>query len=346
MSLLSGVSEFFGLDIGSSAIRVVQLRGNGKLKALERYGMAPIDSKAAVSDAKGDQQKVAQSVRELLTSTGITTKNVAVGLPSNKVFTVVADVERLPQAELAKSIRYQADSLIPTPVNESKIDWAMLGDSPVDRGKVEIILSSVLNNFVEQRLDMLESIGLNVIAFEPDSLALSRATIPPDVTAPQLVLDMGNRSTDLVICMNGAPRLIRAIPTGTEAIIRSAMQNLNIDEKQAQQFVFKFGLGKDKLEGQIYNAIINTVDLLTTDIEKSIKFFMTRYPNTRVDRVIVTGGASALPEFPLHIANKFGLNVEIGNAWRNVSFPVQQQNELIAVSNHFSVAAGLAERLE
>jgi Tfp pilus assembly PilM family ATPase len=146
--------------------------------------------------------------------------------------------------------------------------------------------------------------------------------------------------------MNGAPRLTRAIPTGTEAIIRAAMQNLNIDTPQAEQFVFKFGLSKDKLEGQIYQAIIGTVDLLTTEIEKSVKFFQSRYSDLKMDRIIVTGGASALPEFPIYIANKFGISVEIGNAWRNVSFAADRQNELLAVSNHFGVAAGLAERNE
>jgi hypothetical protein len=60
----------------------------------------------------------------------------------------------------------------------------------------------------------------------------------------------------------------------------------------------------------------------------------------------VTGGASAIPEFPLYVANKFGLNVEIGNAWRNVAFSPDRQNELLAVSNQFSVAVGLAERNE
>ena len=124
------------------------------------------------------------------------------------------------------------------------------------------------------------------------------------------------------------------------------MQGLGIDEKQAEQFVYKFGLSKDKLEGQIYNAIIGTVETLTSEIEKSIKFYQTRYPNAPIAKIIVTGGASTLPEFPLFIANKFGVNVEIGNAWRNVTFPVDKQNELLAVSNHFGVAAGLAERVE
>jgi len=140
--------------------------------------------------------------------------------------------------------------------------------------------------------------------------------------------------------------LTRSIPTGSDAIIKSAMQNLSIDQKQAEQFVFKFGLSKDKLEGQIYHAIIGTVDILTTEIEKSIKFFQTRYTGQKLDRITVTGGASALSEFPLHIANKFGVNVEIGNAWRNISFPAERQNELLAISNHFGVAAGLAERAE
>lgn len=193
---------------------------------------------------------------------------------------------------------------------------------------------------------MLEGIGLNIVAFEPDSLALARAIVPTDATTPQMVVDMGEHSTDLVIVHGGGAKLTRSIPTGSDAILKSAIQNLNIDEKQAEQFINKFGLSKDKLEGQIYNAIIGTVDVLVTEIEKSIKFYNARYTQAPLERIIVTGGASVLPEFPLYIANKFAINVEIGNAWRNISFPQDRQNELLAVSNHFAVAAGLAERQE
>jgi len=346
MSLLSGVGEFFGLDIGTTAIRLVQLKGGGRVKTLACYGIMPIDSKLAYSDARADQQKLAAVIKDFISQSGVSTRNVAVGLPSNRVFTTVVDIDRLAPNELAKTIQFQADSLIPTALAESKIDWALLGDSPKDRTKVEILLTSVPNNFVEQRLDLLEGIGLNVIAFEPDSMAMTRAIIPIDQPAPQMVLDIGNKSTDLVISMGGGPRLTRAIPTGSESIIRSAIQNLNIDEKQAEQFVFKFGLSQDKLEGQIYNAIIGTVDILVSEVEKSIKFFQTRYVGVKLERIIVTGGASTLPEFPLYIANKFGIAVEIGNAWRNVAFPPEKQNELLSVSSHFAVAAGLAGRTE
>lgn len=346
MSILSGVSDFFGLDIGTTAIRLVELSGAGPVKTLIRYASVPIDGKISQSEAPADQQKLVQTIQSLLAESRVTSRNVAVGIPSQKVFTTIVDIDRLPPAELAKTIRLQADSLLPSPLSESKIDWALIGDSPAEKSKVEILLSSVPNEFIEKRLDMLESIGLNVIAFEPDNLALSRALLAADASLPQMVVDMGSNSTDLVIVMNGAPRLSRSIPTGSEAIMRSAMQNLNIDAAQAQQFVFKFGLSKDKLEGQIHNAILGTVETLMTEIDKSLKFFNARYTDAKMDRIIVTGGASALPGFPIFIANKLGMSVEIGNSWRNISFAADRQNELLAVSNHFGVAAGLAERTE
>ncbi|HEX9153727.1 MAG TPA: pilus assembly protein PilM, partial [Candidatus Saccharimonadales bacterium] len=279
MSLLSGVSSFFGLDIGTTAIRLVELHGNGPVKTLVKYAYVPVDSRLVLSDSKSDQQKLAQVIKDLFTQARMTTRNVAVGIPSARVFTAVIDFDRLPSAELAKAIRYQADSLIPTPLDKSKINWAIIGDSPKDKTKVEVLLSSVENEFIEQRLDLLESIGLEVIAFEPDNLALTRALVAQDAngSAPQMVLDIGSKSTDLVVTMSGAPRLTRSIPTGAEAIVRSAAQNLNIEEKQARQFVFKFGLGKDKLEGRIYDAIVSTIDILTGEIDKSIKFFQSRY---------------------------------------------------------------------
>ncbi len=345
MSLLLGAAgDFFGLDIGSTAIRVVELRGGGAgNKSLLRYAYVPIDTTISMSDSATDRQKLAQAISQLVSQAHLNTKNVVVGVPSSRVFTTIADIDHLPENELAKAVPLQADALIPTPLAESKIDWALLGDSPADKTKQEILLTSVPNKFVEDRLDLLESIGLNVIAFEPDNLAMARALAVPQAGA-QLILDVGHRSSDLVIMLGDGPRLTRSIPTGVEAIVRAAAQGLNVDQKQAEQFVFKFGLSRDKLEGQVFQAINGTVDLLTTEIEKSIKFFQTRYTTSKIERIIVTGGASVIPEFPLYLANKFGINVEIGNAWRGVSFSQDRQNELLAISNQFGVAVGLAER--
>jgi type IV pilus assembly protein PilM len=188
MSILSGVSSFFGLDIGTTGIRLVELRGSGPTRSLVKYAYVPIDTKLAQSDSKADMQKLAQILSNIVSEAKLSTRNVAVGIPSGRVFTTVTDFDRVPENELGKAILYQADSLIPTPPAESKIDWAVIGDSPSDKTKVEILLSSVPNNFIEQRLDMIESIGLNVVAFEPDNLALSRALVPAGTRTKQIRL--------------------------------------------------------------------------------------------------------------------------------------------------------------
>jgi type IV pilus assembly protein PilM len=345
MNILSGgQSDFFGLDIGTTSLRAVQLRGSGPAKSLERYGEISIDSRIALSDAKEDRQRVVQYVQQIIKKVGITTKNVAVNLPSEKVFTTVVDMEKMAPEDLAKAIKFQAGAYIPTPIDESKVDWAVIGSSPRDPKKMEVLLTSVAISYAEARLDMLESAGLNVIAFEPDSMALVRALSAPDTTTPQMVLDIGNVAADLIIAASGIPRLTRAIPIGVQTILKSATQILGVEATQAEQFVFKFGLAKDKLDNQVYNAIISTIDALMTELDKSIKFFEGRYSGAKLTRIIVTGGASVIPELPLYIANKTGISVEIGNSWRNVAFPAERQNELLAVSNHFGVAVGLAER--
>lgn len=338
-----GAGDFFALDIGTTAIRAVQLRG-GSQKSLSRYGSMPVDSKISQSDSEDDKRRLADAVSKLLTQAHITNKNVVVGVPSNKMFATIVDFPKMNSQELKKTINYQADTHIPMSSDEAKIDWAILGDSPANPDKVEVLIASVSNKYAEGRLDMLESIGLNVIAIEPDALALSRSLLPKEAQSAHLLLDVGAQATDLVVVLNQAPRLIRSIPTGGSAFVKAAIQNLNVDPKQATQFVYKFGLNQDKLEGQVYRAIESTVDSVISEVQKSIKFFTTRYSGVAIEKIVVSGGASTLPGFPLHLANKLGIQVEIGNAWQNVSYPQSKHNDLIALSNHFSVAVGLAER--
>ena len=89
-TLFSGTSDFFGLDIGTTAIRLVQLHGTNMPKTLVKYAYVPLEGNLALSDSKTDQQKLAQVIAQLVTQARVTTRNVAVGIPSGRVFTTVA----------------------------------------------------------------------------------------------------------------------------------------------------------------------------------------------------------------------------------------------------------------
>lgn len=346
MGLFSSSSDFFALDIGSTAIRLVQLKGSGQSRSLVRYGTAPLDPGVSLSDSPAHQTQLLAAVKKLMQQTGVTTKNVAVGIPSTKMFTTVVDFQNLPEKELDSAILYQADQFIPTAVDDSKIDWQVIGESPTDPSKIEIVLASITKTYGESKLNVLESIGLNVIAMEPDAFALSRSLTDASKPEATMILDMGASATDLVITSGGALRLARSIPIGGDTLVKAAEQNLTVDQKQAMQFVYKFGLIQDKLEGQVFKALSGTIDNLITEIDKSVKFFSTRYNKQPVAKIIVTGRASILPEFPVYLVNKTNLAVEIGNAWMNTNYPQQNHNDLMSVANQYGVAAGLAERVE
>jgi type IV pilus assembly protein PilM len=338
MKLFSSVGEFFALDIGTTAVRVVQLKQSGDAWNLVKYGSAPS------SDAPEDQKRLGDVITNLISQTGIAERNVVVGIPSNKMFATVVDLPDLPAQELASTIKYQAEQFIPMSIDEAKIDWAVLGKSLRDPQKNEVLLASVANKFSEARLDLVESVGLNVVALEPDSLALVRALIPPTNQDAMMIVDFGDFSTDLVAVLGGSPRLIRSIPVGLQTLIKAATQNLNIDANQANQFIMKFGLHPDRLEGQILKSLDATLDQFVVEINKSVKFFQSRYPNVSLRYLMLSGYTLSVPAFGEYIAGKAGIQTVAGNAWGNVRYSPNLRDNLMQIAPQFAVAVGLAER--
>lgn len=344
MKLFSSVGEFFALDIGTTAVRVVELRKNGDTWSLAKYGSAPVDIKIAASDAMDDQRRLGEVITNLVTQTGITTHNVVVGMPSNKTFATVVDLPDLPPQELAATIKYQAEQFIPMAIEDVKIDWAVLGKSLRDTSKIEVLLASVSNKFSESRLDLVESLGLNVVALEPDSLAMVRSLVPVGSKDAHMIVDFGDFTTDIVMVLAGAPRLIRSIPVGMQTLVKVAQQNLTIDANQATQFIMKFGLYPDRLEGQILKSLDATLEQFVAEVTKSAKFFQSRYPNVPISSVILSGYTLSIPAFGEYIATKAGLPTVAGNSWGNVRFGADMRDKLMQVAPQFAVAVGLAER--
>jgi len=344
MKLFSSVGEFFALDIGSTAVRVVELRKSGDAWSLARFGSAPVDIKVAASDAVDDQRRLGEVITNLITQAGITTHNVVVGMPSNKTFATVVDLPDLPPQELASTIKYQAEQFIPMAIDEVKLDWAVLGRSLRDNTKIEVLLASVSNKFSEARLDLVESLGLNVVALEPDSLAMVRSLVPVNSKDAHMIIDFGDFATDIVMVLAGAPRLIRSIPIGMQTLVKVAQQNLTIDANQAMQFILKFGLYPDRLEGQILKALDATLEQFIGEITKSAKFFQSRYPNVPLSSIVLSGYTLSVPAFGEYIATKSGMATVAGNAWSNVRFGTDMRDKLAQIAPQFAVVVGLAER--
>jgi type IV pilus assembly protein PilM len=345
MALLKGLGEFFALDIGTNTVRVVQLSPSGPNNwNLQHYGYASVGENITSSNSAEDMRRLGEIIMTAVGQSGIKSKNVAIGLPSGKTFTTVVDIPTMGLAELKNTIKYQIDQYIPMAIDETKVDWVLLGQSLHDPKQQEVLLASTANDYAEERLEFIEGLGFNVIAAEPDPIAMVRSLLPTGVQDARLIIDVGEKSTDLAITFNDSPRLIRTIPTGLKSLIRVVSQNFHVQDDQARQFILKFGLAPDRLDGQVYHLLENTLDNFANELVKSIKFFQTRYPNTPVGGILLSGFSAIMPQFGDYITTKTGIASTVANPWQKVQVAQSDQQQLSSIASEFATVIGLAQR--
>lgn len=345
MSLLHGVGEFFALDIGTSAMRLVQLDGDARHGfQLIRYAYVPIDPKIGQDTSEGGQRKMGELILGAMKQAGIKTKNIAIGLPAGKTYTAVIEVPNQTEKELKKTIKYELDQYIPMAVDEAEVDYAILGPSPNDPSKAEVLLSSTAMDYAESQMEMIEKLGLNVIAQEPEPIAMTRSLAPVGSQDARIIVDLGETSTDLVVVYKGAPRLVRSIPGGLAALVKTVSTTLNVREDQARRFILKFGLAQDKLEGQVFKALDGNLESFSQELTKSVRFFQNKYVGAPVLGIVLSGFAGVIPFIAEYIEVKTNVQTIQGNPWQLVQVTPDQQQALVGVASEFAVAIGLAER--
>ena len=346
MSLTHGVGEFFALDIGTNALRLVQLGGDMRRGwTLQKFAYVPVERAVVQDSSDAGKRRLGEVIMKAMQQAGIRTKNVAVGLPAGKTYTTIIEVQNQTPKELTKVVKYELDQYIPMAIDEAKVDFSILGPSPNDPTKAEVLLSSTAIAYAEERMEDLEVLGLNVVAQEPDQVAMARALTPPGATDGRMIIDYGEMATDLVVVQGGAPKLVRMIPGGLSVLTKTTANYLNVKEDQARQFILKFGLAQDKLDGQVFKALDATLENFANELSKSIRFFQTKYPNVKVGGIILSGFAGAIPFMSEYIEAKTGVSTSQGNPWQLVRVTPEQQQALAQVASEFAVAIGLAERM-
>ena len=339
------MGDFFALDIGTNSIRMIQLSGNAeKGWTLDKFAYVPVGQKITKDDSETGKRKLGEIILGAREQAGIKTKNIAIGLPARKTYTAIIEVPNAPQRELTQTVKYEADQYVPMSVDEAKIDFAVLGISPNDAKKAEILLSSTDNAYAESVMESVEQLGLNVIAQEPEPIAMVRALAPVGVQDARMIIDLGETSTDLVVMYQGSPRLVRSIPGGLLSFVRTVENSLKVRDDQARQFILKFGLAQDKLEGKVFEALKSTLEGFAMEMTKSVRFFQNRYVGAQVGGIVLSGFSGIIPFMAEYIEMQTGVATTQGNPWQYVKVTPAQQQMLLPVASEFAVAIGLAER--
>lgn len=338
-------SDFFGLDIGSHSIKVVQLRRDNKRFILQAFGKANTPANALSSDAPLDQDALSEAIKTLVHDAKITASNVAVAFPESAIFTRVIELPSMGDKELANALQWEAEQYIPLPLKDVKLSWQILSrpDSKDSGAKMSVFLVAAPNSLIDRYVSLLKQAKLNPIAFETETIAIKRALVDGRDAGPTtLVISIGATTTDLAIVSGGVTSFTRSIATGGLALARAIAQDLGFEMGQAEEYKKNYGLVEDQLEGKVMQAIKPVVDIITSEIERAILFYQTRHPVDPIKRVVLVGGTANLPGMVVYLATTIGLEVQIGSPWQNVEIPAELQQQVKEDETSYAVAVGLA----
>ncbi len=341
MGIFGGEPDFIGVDIGSTSVRLVQLRKSMGKYALVAFGSAQLPPNIAQSDSKLDMQALAQVVKKLVKTSRISTKSVVAALSGSSIFTTVVKLPPMEKNEIVKAIKYQAEQNIPLKAEDVQYDWQIVRENPTTR-ETAIMIVAAPKVKTNRTIELFELADMDVAYLETSAIAVARSLVAPSEPLV-MVVDLGATSTELTIVENGIVSHVRSVPAAGYALTRVIAQNLGLDSAQSEQFKRKFGLSQDKLEGQVFRTMQPILTTVTDEIQRSVKYYQEQYGSS-VTKIILTGGTARMPELASFLKRILNLEVVYGNPWAKVSYAADIADKLSQNAAEFAVAVGLAMR--
>ena len=349
-----------GIDIGTSSIKVIELSKQSGRFELENYGIFELKGSTG---AAGDQsilklpdEEIVWGIKEVLKTAKFKTKDVTASISSFSTFATVIEMPYLSEDDLARAIPFEARKYVPIPLDEVVLDWSIVGItdqkavpsepgvSPVTPGKtttVEVFLAAVPKNETARYQRIMKDAGLNLTALELENAGLIRGLLGNDLSATAVV-NIGGRSTSIVIVNRGYERISHNYEIGGFEISKAIARALNIDLEKAEGLKRKLGLTESN-ENIIREAMLSLIDMMIFETKKTISTYE-ESKNQKVSRVVLVGGLVNMPNFINYFKQKLGRDVYVGNVFARIVYPQALTPIVQELSNNFSVAAGLAMR--
>jgi len=332
-----------GLDIGSKTIKVVELTKENEGFSLRGSGIVAY-SGISLEAVKEDKEltPVADLIRKLFNEAKISSRSVNISLPERFVFVKTVSFPPLSDQEIEAALKWQLDQYVPIPLDEAVVQNKILErDENSPAGGVKVLLVAARSSYVEKYVALAETAGLKVMAVENELISLSR--IFGNTAEPVAIVNLGSLSADVGIAKNGNLYFSRSIQGGGESLTRAIVQNLRIEEAQAEEYKKAYGLLADKLEGKLIQAMESPLHFILDEIKKAIQYFESE-GKSQVKQMIICGGSAGMPGLLSYLSKEFNQEVILGDSFGNVSATEELKSQISDYSHLYGVAVGLAER--
>lgn len=219
-------------------------------------------------------------------------------------------------------------------------------DEVVDRGitgtkSYRILLTAAPKNLVSRYLDIFKRTNLDLVSLETEAFALSRALMGNDLSSVMIV-DIGSNNTDICVIEEGVPILNRGIDSGGQVITQAIMNSMNVNVDRAEQFKRDFGLTVTA-NRSVPNTIQNALNPIINEIKYVFDLYQ-RQGDARIEKIVLAGGSSFLPNLPQYLSQLLNLPVIIGDPWDRIIYPLDLKPVLAEIGPRMAASIGLAMR--
>ena len=353
-------SSILGVDIGSSAIKVVQLKKKGGKAILETYGaisLGPYANTEIGSVTNLPTDDIVKALLDVMRESNVTIKSGIIAIPSSSslIFTLTLP-NNISEDKFSSIIPTEARKYIPVPITEVTLDWFVLPKETessennnldpnfkpnVPDNKVEVLVVAIHNEILTRYQEILKKTEIHSDSFEMEIFSNIRSSFYHDL-APVLLMDFGASKTKLSIIEEGVVHVFHIVNRGGADITKNIASSLSISFEEAEKMKRNVGLDLNS-NPEVADIVRLSMEYILSDANGVVFAYQKKY-NKNISKIILAGGGSLVKGLKEKITDNFHTEVVYSNPFSKTEAPAFLTPVLESSGPEFSVAVGLALR--
>ena len=338
-----------GVDIGTSAVKVMQVRESGKGIHLLKYGVEPLPPQSIVDGHVMNSGAVADALRKTMKDLRISQKEIALSISGNSVIIKKLNLPLMRQDELEEQIQWEAEQHIPFDISEVEIDYNVLWQNP-DVGQMDVLLVAAKKDEIQDLVEVVKELRLRPLVVDIDAFAMQNVydlNYGFNDGETVALLNIGAEITTVNIIHGSISQFTRDISNGGASITEEIQKQLQVSFDEAEAYKAGGGMYSNAVVPQEVDGIIaGVVDAIAGEIQRSLDFYMATSNRGDVEKIFITGGSAKIPYMRSAIERRSRVPVELLDPFRRVLFDERQFNPQVLKSqaSQAAICLGLALR--
>lgn len=343
-----------GIDIGTSAIKIVEVARRGNDVELVNYGelknyhylqhLRGSSQGAAMAASEGD---LASTIRQVLDAAGISQRSTSLSIPLVSAFFTTLELPPMSRTELQEAITYQARQIVPVPIPEVILDWELIGrigkvdDGTGPKEKILILLVAVPREVVDRYVRIAKLAALQLDALEVEAFSMVRAALRGD-RRTVLLVDIGARATNLLLVSGESIRMSHVLETGGSDFTDAVANALRVDRGRAETEKIEQGMAASA-SSELRQLLATTAGNIAQEMGRMAAAYQ-RTSGSAIEAVVLAGGSGGMEGMDAFLSGRFSVPTERVNPFSHIRAPEELEPVLRELGPSFAVATGLALR--